>query len=302
MSKTAFVTGASGFIGTHLCYRLYNEGYNVVAVGTRSENRPRCHQFLQLTLDGIAWNLVPEVDICFHQAAHNDTTDSDITNMLRANVTAPSNVFYRLLREKKCRNFVYASSASVYGNQPVPFTEGVTPLDPLNAYAESKLLFEQWAEEFALEENVRLVGLRYTNVYGPGELHKGRRASMIYQLYRQMKAGCRPKLFKWGGQCRDWVYVEDVVEANILAAQYKYSGVFNVGAGGLTFKGIVKALNELLGTDLEPEYIDCPFVTAFQTHTLASLDKSKECLKYEPKYPPLEGIKHFVEEMKKAGA
>lgn len=302
MSKTAFVTGASGFIGSHLCSRLYSEGYKVIAVGSKGKNKPQCHQFLALTLDGIPWDLVPDVDICFHQAANNDTTDYDVTNMLRANVTAPSTVFYHLLREKKCRHFVYASSGSVYGNQKVPFVENSTPLEPLNVYAESKKLFEQYAEEFALANNCQVISLRYTNVYGPGEAHKGRRASMIYQLHEQMKAGCTPKLFKWGEQIRDWVFVSDVVEANILAAQYKYSGVFNVGGGAMSFNMVVKAINEALGTNISPEYIDCPFLDAFQTHTLASLEKARTALGYQPQYDPWDGIKHFVEEMKKAGA
>jgi ADP-L-glycero-D-manno-heptose-6-epimerase len=301
MSKTALVTGATGFIGHHVCNRLYNSDYRVIAVGTQGENKPKCHQFLQINLDGIPWDLVPEIDVCFHQAANNDTTDLDTTNMLRSNLSAPMNLFYRLAEEKKCKQFVYASSCSVYGKQPVPYVERKTKPQPLNPYAESKLLFEQFTEEFAIEYKVNCVGLRYSNVYGPGEKHKGKRASMIHQLLHRMAAGQRPKLFNYGEQLRDWVYIEDVVEANMLSSQYKHSNVFNVGAGeSMSFNNVVNNLNIALGTWLEPEYIPCPFLDAYQDHTLLDMAHAAACLGFKPKYTIVEGIAKFVEETKKA--
>lgn len=301
MSKTALVTGATGFVGHHICNRLYNNKWNVIAVGSKSENNPLCHKFLQINLDGISWDLIPKIDVCFHQAANNDTTDMDMENMLRSNLTAPSNVFYRLVREKGCKQFVYASSCSVYGNEPVPYNEKTTRLDPLNPYAHSKMLFEQFAESFALEYGVNLVGLRYSNVYGPGEKHKGKRSSMISQLLQKMHQGERPKIFKFGEHLRDWVYIEDVVNANLLASEYKYSGVFNVGSGeAMSFNDVVATLNAELQTNLEPEYINCPFLNAYQTHTLVDLTHSKNGLGYIPEFGPAAGIKKFVEETKKA--
>lgn len=297
MSKTALVTGATGFVGHHVCNRLYNEGYTVVAVGTQDENKPLCHAFLQINLDGIPWDLVPEIDVCFHQAANNDTTDQDRTNMLRSNYSAPSNLFYRLVWEKNCKQFVYASSCSVYGKQPVPYVERETKLQPLNPYAESKVLFEQFAEVFAVEYGVNVIGLRYSNVYGPGEKHKGKRASMVHQLLQKMLVGQKPKLFKYGEQLRDWVYIEDVVEANMLASQYKHSNVFNVGAGeSMSFNNVVNNLNIGLGTWLEPEYVDCPFLDAYQDHTLLDLAHSIHSLGFKPKHTISDGIAKFVEE------
>jgi len=301
MSKTAIVTGATGFVGHHICNRLYNNNWTVIAVGSKSENNPLCHKFLQINLDGISWDLIPKIDVCFHQAANNDTTDMDMENMLRSNLTAPSNLFYRLAREKGCKQFVYASSCSVYGNESVPYCEKKTRLDPLNPYAHSKMLFEQFAESFAIEYGVNLVGLRYSNVYGPGESHKGKRSSMISQLLQKMLRGERPKIFKFGEHLRDWVYIEDVVNANLLASQYKNSNVFNVGSGkAMSFNDVVSTLNLELGTDLEPEYINCPFLDAYQAHTLLDLHHSKTCLGYLPEYEPASGIKKFVEETKKA--
>ena len=303
MSKTALVTGATGFVGHHICNRLYNSGYEVFAIGTKGENKPLCHKFLQLTLDGIPWDLVPQIDVCFHQAANNDTTDMDTTNMLRSNLTAPSNLFYRLVREKKCRQFVYASSCAVYGNQPVPYVERATALQPLNPYAQSKVLFEQFAVNFALEYGVNVIGLRYSNVYGPGEKHKGKRSSMIHQLLQTMLRGERTKLFKYGEHLRDWVYIEDVVDANVLSSQYKHSNVFNVGAGeAMDFNSVVNTLDGALGKWLRPEteYIDCPFPEAYQSHTLLDLKHISTCVGYKPKYTIAEGIRKFVEETKKA--
>jgi len=299
MSKTALVTGASGFVGHHLCNILYNQGWKVVAIGTKGEHKPLCHKFLQFNLDGIAWDLVPKIDVCFHQAANNDTTDMDMENMLRSNLTAPSNLFYSLAREKGCKQFVYASSCSVYGNEAVPYKEKETRLDPLNPYAHSKMLFEQFAESFALEYSVNLIGLRYSNVYGPGESHKGKRSSMISQLLQKMQLGERPKIFKLGEHLRDWVYIEDVISANILASEYKYSNVFNVGSGeAMSFNNVVATLNAELGSNLEPEYIDCPFLDTYQSHTLLDLTHSKANLGYNPEYGPKAGIKRFVEEIR----
>jgi ADP-L-glycero-D-manno-heptose 6-epimerase len=299
---TALVTGATGFIGHHICNRLCDDGFQVIAVGSKHENKPKCNTFLELTLDGITWDLMPPIDICFHQAANNDTTDRDRTNMLQANLSAGSNLFYRLVREKNCKKFVYASSSSVYGHQPAPYIENVTKFNPLTPYAESKVLFEQFAQEFALEYNAHVVGLRYTNVYGPGEKHKGKRASMIHQLLQTMLVGKNPQVFKYGEQQRDWVYIEDVVEANMLSSRYNSTGVFNVGSGvALSFNEMVDLLNEELGTALQPEYKDCPFQSAYQTYTLADLELGGKKLGYIPKYTPELGIRKFVQETKKAG-
>lgn len=301
MTKTVLVTGATGFIGSNLCNRLY-EDHTVIAVGTSCENKPKCHQFLQLNLDGIPWDLMPNIDICFHQAANNDTTDMDRSRMLHANFVAPSEFFTILFNYKNCKQFVYASSSSIYGNQPVPYVEGKTLLDPLNPYAESKKMFEEYAEAFALEFGVNVIGLRYTNVYGPGEGHKGKRASMIHQLLQKMLRGESPKIFKNGEQLRDWVYIDDVVKANLLCSTYSGSAVFNVGAGdALSFNDIVKTLNSELYTNLVPEYVDCPFPDKYQSHTLADLDKIRKAIGYVPEYSVRNGIKKFVAETKKAG-
>ena len=300
MSKTAFISGASGFIGSHISERLYNLGYKVFAVIARGERLPKATQVLDLNLNGIAWDLVPKIDICFHQAANNDTTDMNRERMLRANFTAPVDLFYRLNEKKKCRKFVYASSASVYGHQKTAFSE-TAPTQPLNPYAESKLLFDGFASMFSMEYKTNVIGLRYTNVYGPGEEHKGKRASMIHQLLHQMRSGKRPKIFSDGEQLRDWVYIQDVVDANLVAAECPSSGVYNIGAGeNISFNRLVTLLNELLETNYEPEYVECPFRQAYQDFTLADLSKVKKELNWHPQYSIAAGVRKFVEETKTA--
>lgn len=292
MEKTVLITGGTGFIGSHLSSRLYNLGYNVTVVGSATERKPRANKFLYINLNGLAWDKIGKVDICFHLAAHNDTTDTDRDNMYRANLTGPMTMFHQLA-ENGCKKFIYASSASVYGNSPAPYVEDVTPTDPLNPYAESKLAFDDFARHFALDKNASVIGLRFTNVYGPGEWHKGKRASMIHQLieHRRERPFVRPRLFKYGEQKRDWVYVDDAVDMMILAIDYPHSGIFNCGSGeAVSFN----QLAEIIGLP-EAEYIDCPFPERYQSFTLADLTKSKKELKYSPKYNVNQGIKKFIE-------
>lgn len=297
MIKTALVTGATGFIGHHICNRLFENNWNVIAVGVKGENKPLCHSLIHSNLDEL--QNIPNIDVCFHQAANNNTMDLNVENMFQSNLETPSILFDKLFNEKNCKQFVYASSCSVYGNQPVPYTEQTTP-NPLNPYAKSKFAFETFANSFALKNNVNVIGLRYSNVYGPGENHKGTRSSMINQLLQKMLSHERPKIFKFGEHLRDWVYIEDVVEANILASEYKNSGVFNVGSGESTsFNDLIIKINQSLDMSLEPEYIDCSFTEAYQSNTLCDLEQANKYLGYFPKFNSTMGIKKFAQ-IKKA--
>lgn len=300
MSKIALVTGASGFIGYNLCNKLFNDGWTVIATGNKDENKPLCHKFLCINLNGINYKLLPpEIDVCFHQAANNDTTDMDIENMFESNLKAPASLFLTLAKEFKCKKFVYASSCSVYGNNDVPYKESENKISPLNPYAESKYSFELFAKNFSDEYKITAIGLRYTNVYGPGEMHKKKRSSMINQLLQIMLLGERPKIFKFGEQLRDWVYIDDVVNANLLAANYDQTDVFNVGSGVATnFNDLVKIINKELNSSLEPEYIDCLFKSKYQIHTLVDLNHISEKLGYKVQFDINKGIRSFIETKK----
>jgi ADP-L-glycero-D-manno-heptose 6-epimerase len=140
-----------------------------------------------------------------------------------------------------------------------------------------------------------IVGLRYFNVYGPGEDHKGKFASMIHQLAKQMRAGKRPRIFTAGEQKRDFVYVDDVVQANLKAMTVKSGGVYNVGCGqAFTFNQVVAELNRVLGTNLPPDYFENPY-SFTQDWTQADLTESRRALGYEPKYDLAKGVEAYME-------
>jgi ADP-L-glycero-D-manno-heptose 6-epimerase len=189
---------------------------------------------------------------------------------------------------------VWASSCSIYGQGPVPMKESQPP-QPLNVYAFSKLAMERLARKFSERLAHPIVGLRYSNVYGPGEAHKGKFASMIYQLARQMRAGKRPRIFTAGQQKRDFVYIDDVVQANYCGMQSRSSGHFNAGAGeSWSFNDVVQQLNRVLGTKLAAEYFENPY-SFTQDWTQTDLTESTRVLGYEPKYDLARGINAYFE-------
>jgi len=300
MPGTALVTGATGFIGNHLSKRLVQEGYHVVGIGTRGENSGSCHTMLHCQLDELVVADLPHIDVCFHQAANNDTMLDSNMAMCDANVVRPTRLFNRLL-ESGCRRFVYASSCSVYGKSTPPFSEA-TAASPLNAYAKSKLMFDNHMKKFFGKNGVTAVGLRYTNVYGPGEEHKGRRASMAYQMAKSCLAGKTVSLFRPGDQMRDWVYVDDVVDANMLAAGCDISAVANIGLGtSYSFKDVADAVSMAVGRDLAISWTDCPFESQYQSHTAVDVSLAKRIFGYEPKTGLQSGIAKMVEKMKGPG-
>lgn len=292
MTKNIFITGATGFIGYHLCNKLYEEGYRIIAVGRKDENRIKCNEFYTCNLNNIPWQDIPNIDACFHLSANNDTLEKNESFMKSINYYTPISIFKKLL-SKNCSQFVYSSSCSVYGNELPPLKEDSNP-NPLNPYAESKLMFEKFAQEFARLNKVNCIGLRYSNVYGTHEAHKGRRASMIYQLIQKFYKNEKPKIFKDGEQRRDWVFIKDVVDANLLALKYNKSDIFNVGSGhSISFNDIIKIIQKKTGKNIDPEYIDCPFKDKYQNNTTLSLEKSKTKLKYNPLYKVDEGIQEI---------
>ncbi len=225
----------------------------------------------------------------FHQAAITDPREPDDKETLRNNIDC----FRRIIDLSLAKNtkLIYASSGSLYGNGPAPQHENQEK-HLMSAYAESKLRMDEIAEE--LYDSMHIVGLRYFNVFGPNEAHKGRPASMIYHLTRQMKAGQRPHIFYDGEQKRDHIYVKDCVLANMKALSAP-SNVYNVGTGtGTSFNTLVDYLNEALGTSLEPDYFENPYGDTYQEHTQADTTRAENELGFVAEYTTLEGIKEYT--------
>lgn len=297
--KNILITGGAGFIGSNLALELQTR-YPQASITVLDDFRVGSFKNLigfrgdVMAYDVSACNLQPLMkhkpfEIIFHIAAITDTTILDERKMMFDNVEGFRNVL-DLASEKKAA-VVYASSAAVYGSQNTSMKESDGG-KPNNVYGFSKWAMEGLAREY--EGKLRITGLRYFNVFGHGEFFKGNAASMIYQLFLQMKAGKRPRIFKFGEQKRDFVYVKDVIEATILARTAKENTVVNVGSGQATsFNEVIEALNEGLGTQLEPEYFDNPY-NFYQDFTQADLSHTTKAIGYKPRYTTREGILDYL--------
>jgi len=304
MYQNILITGGAGFIGSNLALKLQKDYPNskiLVLDDFSSANFKNLKGFkgivysCDVSTDELFFKVEDfKPDVIFHLASITDTTVTDQEYMMRRNVDGFKNILEFAYDNESI--VVYASSASVYGNvkEHVPLKED-REKSPENVYAFSKYIMDNLAQEFSDKTGLKIVGVRYFNVYGPREAHKGKFASMIYQLYLQMKQGNRPRIFKWGEQKRDFVYVKDAIDATILAAKAPKSTVYNVGSGEATsFNDVIKYLNQALGTNLEPEYFDCPY-DFYQEYTQADMTKIKEELGFVPRYSIQRGIKEYVD-------
>jgi ADP-L-glycero-D-manno-heptose 6-epimerase len=229
----------------------------------------------------------------FHLASITDTTLQDQKIQTHDNVEGFRRLLEYLRPEKT--PIVYATSAATYGIRAGVNRVG-DPLAPANSYAFSKVQLENLARKVLEEEpSWKIGGLRYFNVYGPREGHKGVPASMAWHLAGQMLLGKRPRIFKSGEQKRDFVYVKDIVAFTIAAMKSGKSGVWNAGSGQpRSFNEMVEGLNEVLGTKLKPQYFECPY-PFYQPHTEADMSATKRDLGIQPKYSLEQGLKDYFE-------
>jgi len=301
--SSILVTGGAGFIGSNLVLTLqermpqarltviddFRSGDFKNLVGYRGD-------FVAQNLATLDWNQQfgdEKFDAIFHLASITDTTLHDQFKQVHDNVES----FRRLLnfaRPTRTR-IVYASSASTYGASKSASVETNGAAAPANSYAFSKAMMDNIATRTAREcPDWVIVGLRYFNVYGPREAHKGIPASMIYHLSRQIKAGERPRIFKHGEQQRDFVYVKDIVEGSIRAIEAKQSGIYNLGSGrARSFNELVEILNRSLGTDFKPEYIENPHAH-YQNFTQADLTSVRGALGYQPQFTLETGVADYM--------
>ncbi|BAM04727.1 NAD-dependent epimerase/dehydratase family protein [Phycisphaera mikurensis] len=311
------VTGGAGFVGSRLVKKLQETipGVDLLVVddfrtgtfanlseegkrGWSYRGRVIAYPLHEVDIDGLIEDFEP--DAVYHEASITDTTVEDEAAMIRDNVE-PFEALLAVCLEREIP-LVWVSSAATYGTQASGATAERRLFKPDDAGRPANVYgFSKWVMENAQRRLMphfpdgHVVGLRYFNVFGPGEANKGHMASMIRQLALQMLDGKRPRIFAPGTQARDHVHVSDVVDATIAAARPgARSGIYNVGTGEATsFNQVVDALNEALGTDLQPEYFDNPF-RFYQDHTQADLAETREALKWKPRFSTAEGIKHYA--------
>jgi len=288
------VTGGAGFIGSNLALTLQTKHDDITIIDDFSSgdfNNLKGFKGDVVVADIASLDLSSRFegfDVIFHQASITDTTVADQRKMISTNVEGFRNILTFAVRNKT--KVIYASSAAVYGNGEVPMKES-QELQPLNSYGFSKYLIDNLAARYASEHpDMTIIGLRYFNVFGSGEQHKGKSTSMIYQLAQQMLQGKPPRIFKDGEQKRDHIYIKDVVNANIKTIDISKSGIVNIGTGvATTFNQVISFLNKVLGTSYKPEYFDNPY-SFFQQNTQASLEEAKKLLGFEPRYNIEDGI------------
>ncbi len=308
------VTGAAGFIGSNLVRALNARGrsdlllVDDLAEGRKFRNLADCdfHDYVDKTdfLEQVlAGGLPDSVEAIFHQGACSNTMEWNGRFMLRENYEYSK----ELLGVARARRIplVYASSASVYGMGPV-FREDPSCERPLNLYAWSKLLFDRWVRRHAAEIQSQVVGLRYFNVYGPGEAHKGEMASVAWKHHLQLRDGDVVRLFESsdgygaGEQRRDFVYVGDVAAVNLWFLDHpKVSGIFNVGTGrAQTFNDVARAVIAHHGRG-RIEYVPFPAALrgTYQSFTQADLSALRASGCDTPFLSVEEGVSRYLKQL-----
>jgi len=318
-NKTVLITGGAGFIGSNLAF-YFQENYPdckvVVFDKFRSEERFSNGNLKSFghfkNLIGFRGEVISgdinnkedlkrledfRFDYIFHQAAISDTTVQDQKIMIDTNVNAFKDLLDLAVSQKA--GMIYASSGAVYGKLPAPHKVGIE--SPANIYGFSKLMMDNLAYDYMKRVDIPIVGLRYFNVYGPREYFKNKTASMVLQFGLQILKGERPRLFEGSDKIkRDFVFVEDIIQANIKACMPKRSGVYNAATGiARSFKDIVDILCDELKIYPEYEYIPNPYVKQYQFFTQADIEPTKELLGYEPRFTLEEGIKADIEYIRK---
>ncbi len=284
------VTGANGFIGGRAVGQCIAEGHDVVAVG-QGIRRSDC-RVIDARFDRIEWSEVGAAEVLLHFAALNDTSVRDEDAFRRVNVDAAIACMEGAVTAG-CRRIVYASSMHVYGHVPSPMSVAVSPTEPMSAYGRSKLQLERAAAALAARHGVACIGLRFANVYGPGEAHKDKMASQVLQLARQMRSG-DPEIFFPGTQARDFIHVDDAAAAAVAAAQLTKDSppaILNCGTGrATTFNALVAMLNEALGHSRVPRYIPEP--PGYLRDVVLEVGPTTDLLNWRPRSLP-QGIADY---------
>ena len=315
-NKTILITGGAGFIGSNLAFYFQNnypESHIVIFDCFRNgellsngnlQSFGHYKNLIGFKGDVICGNINNKKDIAtlsdfkfdyiFHQAAISDTRAYNQELVFQTNI----NSFYDFIQIAKKNNstLIYASSAATYGSLPSPQKIGVE--SPENPYGYSKFAMDQIAYRF--RNDIQVIGLRYFNVYGNNEFYKEKTSSMVIQLGHQILNNKPPRLFKGSNKIfRDFIFIDDVIQANLKACQSNVNGVFNVGTGlPRSFQDIADLLQLELGTEMGTDYFVNPY-EGYQIHTQADITLTKEKLGFKPIVSLEKGIKAYIPEIKR---
>ena len=308
------VTGAAGFIGSCLISKLNQEGFNNIIAGdkfdTPAKNKNlKGKKITEQVERGSFFHWLDQnhkqVEFVFHLGARTDTTEFDMELLNELNLNYSKQMW------NKCIEYqiplVYASSAATYGGGEHGYNDDhsvIENLAPLNPYGISKNEFDKWVLKQE-QQPLFWAGLKFFNVYGPNEYHKGRMASVIFHAFNQIGNTGQMKLFrshnpdfKDGGQMRDFVYVKDVVEVcYFLMHHRKDSAIYNLGSGeARTFLDLVNATFKAMDKEPVVSFIDTPadIRDKYQYYTQANMDKLKAIGFTRPFTPLEEGIDDYV--------
>ncbi|MFB6129276.1 MAG: NAD-dependent epimerase/dehydratase family protein [Salinigranum sp.] len=295
--KRVLVTGGAGFIGSNLANHLA-ERNDVVAVddlylGT-PENLSEDVEFVDASV--LEEDLPADVDVLFHLAALSSYAMHEENPQLGARVNVEGFVnAVEQVRAEGCDTVVYATTSSIYGDRTEPSPEDMDVV-ARTGYEASKLARERYGEYYANYYDMNVSGLRFFSVYQGykgAEEHKGEYANIVAQFADDVANGRRPKIYGDGTQTRDFTHVTDVVRGIELAADNELTGVYNLGTGeSYDFNTVVDYVNEELGTDVEPEYVENPIPEDVYVHdTMADPSKMTAATGWEPEIGFREGVR-----------
>lgn len=306
--RTALVTGAAGFIGSHLVEELLERGYVVRGLDNLSTGYRENFAGIESTADftfieGDIRNrddlekALDDVSVVFHQAANAAVARSfeEPATVTAVNATGTAKLFEAAV-DAEVEKTVVASSAAIYGDDPeLPKQEDMPPA-PQSPYALSKQYTERLARQLGTYHDIETVALRYFNVYGPRQDPDGDYAPVIPAFIDLMSQGERPTIYGDGEQTRDFVFVGDVARANLLAAESEYEGVLNIASGERTsINDLVDQVNEILGANLDPVYEDER--PGDIRHSVASIERARDAIDYEPETDFGSGLSQTVAAM-----
>jgi UDP-glucose 4-epimerase len=295
------VTGGAGFIGSHLVEELLARGHKVRVLDDCSTGNLANLAGMRERIDFVHGSVTdPDLvrratagcEVVYHLAALPSVVQS-VQDPVRSHAITATGTVHVLdaARQAKVRRVIYAASSSAYGDQPGEFRRETDPLIPLSPYAAAKLAGEHYCQCATAVYGLETVRLRFFNVFGPRQDAKSPYSGVIALFIAAMKQGKQPTIFGDGLQTRDFVYVANVVQAILLAAEAKTAAgnVYNIGNGAATtVLELVKVLNELLGTTIKP--VHQPPRAGDVRHSLADITAARRDLGYQPKVSFREGL------------